>query len=74
MIFKFECPGCKKTFSVTHQDLAAGPAALKCCLCGDTPAPNIQAAYRNIGKTLVDLYGCCDCGPDRNWLPKKIES
>jgi hypothetical protein len=67
--FTFECPACKKNFQVGHKELAKGQ--LKCCLCAHTPAPDIMTAYQNIGKTITDLYGCCECSDDKAWLPKE---
>lgn len=72
MRFSFECPKCNHSFQVGYSDLAKNPEAVKCCLCGDTPAPDIMTAYQNVGKTLVDLYGCCDCNDKKDWLPKEI--
>jgi predicted Zn finger-like uncharacterized protein len=73
MLFTFECPTCKSKFQVRYIDLAKDPKALKCCHCGDTPAPDIQTAYQNVGKTMADLYGCCKCGDKKTWLPKEIK-
>jgi len=73
MEFTFECPVCKKSFMVNHQDLAKGDLALQCCSCGSAPAPDIMTAYQSVGKTLTDLYGCCGCEDRQDWLPKDIK-
>ncbi|BBB91982.1 MAG TPA: hypothetical protein PKA28_06100 [Methylomusa anaerophila] len=75
MIFSFECPSCKKTIEVSHQEMKKNPAVVKCRLCGDAPAPDIMTAYQNIGKTITELYGCCECSEDssRKWLPKEVK-
>lgn len=73
MDLTIECPRCKKSFQVAHQDLAKRPDALTCCLCGNTPPPNIMEAYQNIGKTLTELQGCCTCPEEKGWLPKAIK-
>ena len=72
MEFTFECPVCKKSFMVNHQNLAQGDLALKCSSCGSTPAPDIMTAYQNVGKTLTDLYGC-GCGNQQDWLHKDVK-
>lgn len=71
MIFTIECPTCQKSFNVSHEELAQNHSAVKCCLCGNTPTPDIMTAYQNIGKTMTELYGCCDCQPA--WLPKEVK-
>ncbi len=68
MQLTFECPACKKSFKVSHDRLHD----LKCCLCGDTPPPDIMTAYANVGRTLSELYGCCECGDKVKWLPKEF--
>lgn len=73
MDFSFDCPGCNKSFKVSHEDLATKTAALKCCACGTTPPPDIMTAYANVGKTMTELYGCCSCAPAKDWLPKEIK-
>ncbi len=73
MKFTFECPTCQHSFDFSHEDLATNPKSLKCCMCGQTPSPDILTAYQNVGKTITDLYGCCECNTDKKqWLPKKI--
>ncbi|HWQ60823.1 MAG TPA: MJ0042-type zinc finger domain-containing protein [Negativicutes bacterium] len=69
MIFTFRCPACQHEFQVNHADLVQGAAALKCQACGDAPAPDIQTAYQNIGKSLTELYGCCQNEDKQRWLP-----
>jgi hypothetical protein len=75
MIFSLECPTCKQKLKVSYRDMAARPEKVKCCLCGDAPPPDIMTAYQNVGKTLTQLYGCCDCGEDKSakWLPQEVE-
>lgn len=72
MLFAFECPKCKNNFQVRYTELASNPETVKCCACGDAPAPDILTAYQNVGKTMLDLYGCCDCQEKKDWLPKEI--
>lgn len=67
------CPSCNKDFTVNHATLSERIEELKCCFCGDAPAPDIMTAYANVGKSITQLYGCCSCGPtDKSWLPKDI--
>lgn len=73
MMFAFECPGCKKPFQVRYVEMAKDPAAVKCCMCGAAPPPDIQTAYQNIGKTMTELYGCCECNDKKAWLPKEAK-
>lgn len=73
MEFTFRCPACKNVFTANHADLAADSRALKCCLCGNAPAPDIQTAYQNIGKTITELHGCCSCDQDKSWLPLSVK-
>ncbi|HEY3424604.1 MAG TPA: hypothetical protein VGL27_07395 [Negativicutes bacterium] len=73
MVFTFECPSCKKNFEATHEELTHNAEALHCCLCGKSPSPDIMTAYQNVGKTMTDLYGCCECGDNQNWLPTAIK-
>jgi hypothetical protein len=73
MLFSFKCPKCKNKFQVHYSDLAKDPQSLKCCVCGDAPPPDILTAYQSVGKTMADLYGCCDCNDKKNWLPKEIQ-
>jgi predicted Zn finger-like uncharacterized protein len=68
MRFTFECPVCKKSFQVNHEELGN----VKCGLCGDAPPPDIMTAYGNVGRTMSELYGCCGCGDKEKWLPKEI--
>ncbi|MDR3564259.1 MAG: hypothetical protein P4N59_22875 [Negativicutes bacterium] len=72
MLFSIECPKCKNGFQVRYTELAKDPAAVKCCQCGASPAPDIMTAYQNVGKTMTELYGCCECGDKESWLPKEI--
>ena len=72
MLFTFECPKCQNNFQVRAAELAKNPEAVKCCLCGDTPAPDIMTAYANIGKTMIELSEQCDCAGRKEWLPKEI--
>lgn len=71
MKFTFDCPHCKRSFEVDHTQLASG--SFNCCLCGSAPAPDIMRAYQSVGKTMVDLYGCCECNQSTHWLPKEIK-
>ncbi len=73
MLFSFECPKCRSHFQVRSAELAKNPDAVKCCLCGDTPPPDIMAAYQHVGKTMTELRGCCECGGKQDWLPKEIK-
>lgn len=70
MNFTLECPKCKQTFQVCHEDLAKKDFSLQCCHCGNVPTPDIMSAYQNVGKTLSDLYGCCKCSDLEGWLPQ----
>jgi predicted Zn finger-like uncharacterized protein len=70
MLFAFECPKCKATFQVRSLDMANNLASIKCGVCGDAPAPDILTAYQNVGKTMVELQGCCSA--TSTWLPKDI--
>jgi predicted Zn finger-like uncharacterized protein len=72
MLFNFECPKCKNNFALDSAVLAVNPAKVKCCACGDAPSPDIMTAYANIGKTMAELHGCCDCDGQNGWLPKEI--
>lgn len=72
MLFTFECPKCKHQFQVEPSELAHQPEAMKCRICGDTPPPDIMTAYRNVGKTMSELYGCCRQGEKEAWLPKEV--
>jgi len=72
MLFTFECPKCKNNIQVRSAELAKNPEAVKCCQCGDAPAPDIMTAYANIGKTMVELQGQCDCAEKTGWMPKEI--
>lgn len=69
MRLTFECPVCKKNFTLCHEMLGN----VKCRLCGDAPPPDIQTAYANVGKTMSELYGCCDCDGGEKWLPKELK-
>lgn len=71
MTFTFRCPSCSHVFQIHHTDLGDGKA-MRCRQCGDTPAPDIMTAYANVGKTLTELYGCCQAGR-QEWLPQKNE-
>ena len=70
MNFTVECPTCKKDFHVNSKEVAS---SFKCCECGTTPPPDIMTAYQNVGKTMADLYGCCESNDNKNWLPKEIK-
>ncbi|MDR3590138.1 MAG: hypothetical protein P4N41_10835 [Negativicutes bacterium] len=72
MLFSFECPKCRNNFQVRSIELAKDPTAVKCCLCGEAPTPDIMTAYQNVGKTMTELSGCCECGDKQDWLPKEI--
>ena len=73
MKFTIECPACKKNFHVNYKEVAEKPSSLKCCTCGTTPSPDIMTAYQNVGRIMVDLYGCCDCDEKKEWLPKAVK-
>lgn len=72
MEFTFECPHCKHVIRVSHEELATQPETVKCCLCGAAPPPDILTAYQHVGQTMTDLYGCCTCPEERDWLPKEM--
>lgn len=73
MKFTLQCPACQSTMELSHEDLATKPQSIKCCLCGQSPSPDILTAYQNVGKTITDLYGCCSCDTEKQWLPKEIK-
>ncbi len=73
MEFTLECPKCKRTFQISHEDLAKKDFSLQCSNCGNVPTPDIMSAYQNVGKTLADLYGCCKSDEQKNWLPKDMK-
>jgi|GEM_PF-2561306 len=73
MNFTVECPTCKKNFDVDATEVAEKPSSFKCGACGDTPAPDIMTAYQNVGKTMMELYSCCDSEEKKDWLPKEME-
>jgi len=72
LLFSLECPKCKAPFQIRSADLAQDPSTIKCGICGNTPAPDIMTAYQNVGKTIVELQGCCSHGEKGDWLLKKI--
>ena len=73
MNFTLECPTCKNDIRVNYKDVVENPSSFKCCACGTIPSPDIMTAYQNVGKTMMDLYGCCGCDDKKGWLPQKIE-
>jgi len=73
MNFTVECPTCKKNFHINYKDVAKNPSSFKCGTCGTTPSPDIMTAYQNVGKTMMDLYGCCQCNDKRDWFPQEIK-
>jgi len=73
MNFTVECPLCKKNFHVNYKEIAEKPSSLSCSACGTTPTPDIMTAYQNVGKTMMDLYSCCECEDKKDWFPKEIK-
>ena len=71
MKFTFQCPSCKKKFDLDLKTLTHG--GLRCCMCGTEPAPDIMTAYQNVGKTMAELYECCEEQEQPEWLPTKVE-
>ncbi|MBP2628865.1 MAG: hypothetical protein H6Q68_3576 [Firmicutes bacterium] len=61
MNFTIECPICKNNFRVNSKELAEKEFSFKCRACGTTPSPDIMTAYRNVGKTMADLYEHQNC-------------
>jgi len=75
MVFSSGRPSGKKTIDVSQQQIKKESGAVKCCLCGAAPTPDIMTAYQNIGKTITEVYGCCECGEDSGTerLPKEVK-
>jgi len=73
MNFTVECPTCKKNFHINYKEVAKNPSSFKCGTCGTTPSPDIMTAYQNVGKTMMDLYGCCQCNDKKDWFPQEIK-
>lgn len=73
MNFTIECPTCKNNIRINYKEVVENPSSFKCCTCGTTPSPDIMTAYQNVGKTMIDLYGCCECADKKDWFPKEIK-
>ncbi|MBP2650938.1 MAG: hypothetical protein H6Q74_1763 [Firmicutes bacterium] len=55
MPLTFECPQCHHNFNVDSNKLKKHQGNES--LGYDTPPPDIQTAYQNVGKTITELYG-----------------
>ena len=73
MNFTVECPTCKESYNINSKEVVGNPAIFKCCNCGTTPPLDIITAYQNVGKTMLELNGCCNCEDKKGWLPKAIK-
>ncbi len=71
MLFTVKCPRYKKAAPVNYQEQAQNPADSECCLCSSAPSPDIMTAYQQVGKSMVELYGCCSCENNSQCSPAK---
>ena len=73
MNLTFECPKCKKKYQLNSNEVAEKSSPFKCSECDIIPPPDIMTAYQNVGKTMKDLSGCCDCNDEKDGMPKEIK-